>query len=205
MKKYIAIAVMGMAMLSASAEKADAGKTAVIDYTNLQVDEVNQTTVLTGNVIVTKGTLVLRAEKAVIKRTPDEYILVTLTTSAGKRASFRQKRDGGPALWVEGEASRIEFNERAAIVQLFGGARIRQLEGARLTDEIQSEYISYDSLREVFTARNDASGENKPGAGRGRMIIAPRKPRAGETDSAPASSPASSPSPASAPAPAAGL
>ncbi len=186
MKKFIALAVMGMAMLSASAEKADAGKTAVIDFTNLQVDEVNQTTILTGNVIVTKGTLVLRAEKAVIKRTPDEYIEVTLTTTAGKRATFRQKRDGGPDLWVEGEASRIEFNERASIVQLFSGARIRQLDGGRMTDEIQSEYISYDSLREVFTSRNDASGESKPGAGRGRLIIAPRKPRATTPDTAPA-------------------
>lgn len=186
MKKLIAIAVLGMAVMSASAEKADAQKTAVIDYTNLQVDEVNQTTILTGNVIVTKGTLVLRAEKAVIKRTPDEYIEVTLTTIPGKRATFRQKRDGGPDLWVEGEASRIEFNERASIVQLFSGARIRQLEGGRMTDEIQSEYISYDAMREIFTARNDASGESKPGAGRGRMIIAPRKPRAGEAPAAPA-------------------
>ncbi|MDO8439399.1 MAG: lipopolysaccharide transport periplasmic protein LptA, partial [Telluria sp.] len=59
----------------------------------------------------------------------------------------------------------------------FTSAQIRQLEGARPTDEIQAEYISYDSLREVFLARNDASGETKPGKGRGRMIIAPRKPR----------------------------
>lgn len=198
MKKIIAIAVMGLAMLSASAEKADAGKTTVIDYTNLQVDEVNQTTILTGRVIVTKGTLVLRAEKAVIKQSPEGDIHATLTSGAGTRASFRQKRDGGPDLWVEGEASRIEFDERASVVKLFSGARIRQLEGGRMTDEIQSEFISYDSLREVFTARNDASGESKPGAGRGRMIIAPRKPRAepAAPGGAPAGAPASTPAPA---------
>ena len=69
-----------------------------------------------------------------------------------------------------------------------------------MTDEIQSEYISYDAMREVFTARNDASGESKPGAGRGRMIIAPRKPRAGDAP-APAPAPAAPAVPA---APAAG-
>lgn len=184
MKKYILIAMMGLAALSASAEKADAGKTAVIDYDELHVDEITQTTTLTGNVIVTKGTLVLRAEKAVIRQSPQDDMQVTLTTTPGKRATFRQKRDGGPDLWVEGEASRIEYDERSAVVKLFGGARIRQLEGTRLTDEIQSEYISYDSLREVFAARNDASGASKPGGGRGRMIIAPRKPRAATPDAA---------------------
>ena len=61
-------------------------------------------------------------------------------------------------------------------MKLFTSAQIRQLEGVRPTDEIQAEYISYDSLREVFSARNDVSGETKPGKGRGRMIIAPRRP-----------------------------
>ncbi len=178
MKKIIAIALLGMAALTASAEKADLGKRAVIDYDSLLVDEVTQVTTLTGNVIVTKGTLVLRAEKAVLKQSPEEDLHVTLTTTAGKMASFRQKRDGGPDLWVEGEAQRIEYDERSAVVKLFGSARIRQLEGSTMTDEIKSEFISYDSMREVFTARNDASGASKPGQGRGQMIIAPRKPRA---------------------------
>ncbi len=178
MKKILAIALLGMAALTASAEKADLGKRAVIDYDTLLVDEVTQVTTLTGNVIVTKGTLVLRAEKAVLKQSPEEDLHVTLTTTAGKMASFRQKRDGGPDLWVEGEAQRIEYDERSAVVKLFGSARIRQLEGSTMTDEIKSEFISYDSMREVFTARNDASGASKPGQGRGQMIIAPRKPRA---------------------------
>jgi lipopolysaccharide export system protein LptA len=177
MKKIFAFALISLAALNASAEKADAGKQAVIDYDTLHVDEVTQITTLTGNVIVTKGTLVLKAEKAVIRQTPEDDMNVTLTTIPGKQATFRQKRDGGPDLWVEGEAQRIEYDERSAVVKLFTGAKIRQMEGARLTDEIQSEFISYDSLREVFAARNDASGATKQGQGRGRMIIAPRKPK----------------------------
>lgn len=177
MKKILAFALISLAALNAWAEKADAGKQAVIDYDTLHVDEVTQITTLTGNVIVTKGTLVLKAEKAVIRQTPEDDMHVTLTTIPGKQATFRQKRDGGPDLWVEGEAQRIEYDERSAVVKLFTGAKIRQLEGARLTDEIQSEFISYDSLREVFAARNDAAGVTKQGQGRGRMIIAPRKPK----------------------------
>lgn len=194
MKKIIAIALIGLVALSASAEKADAGKRAVIDYTTLLVDEVAQVTTVTGNIIVTKGTLVLRAEKAVIKTNPEEDMQVTLTSVPGKMASFRQKRDGGPDMWVEGEAQRIEYDEHTAVVKLFGNAHIRQLEGSTMTDEIKSEFISYDSMREVFTARNDASGTGKPGQGRGQMIIAPRKPRA-----APTEAPAPAPAPTGAP------
>lgn len=196
MKKILAFALISLAALNASAEKADAGKQAVIDYDTLHVDEVTQITTLTGNVIVTKGTLVLKAEKAVIRQTPEDDMHVTLTTIPGKQATFRQKRDGGPDLWVEGEAQRIEYDERSAVVKLFTGAKIRQLEGTRLTDEIQSEYVTYDSLREVFAARNDAGGTTKPGQGRGRMIIAPRKPKP-----APSAAPATPAAPATTSAP----
>ena len=177
MKKILTLALLGLAAMAANAEKADLGKQAVLEYDNMHADQVSQTSTLSGNVIVTKGTLLLRAEKAVLKQTPEEDMMVTLSAAAGKQATFRQKRDGGPDLWIEGEAQRIEYDERSAVVKLFGSAKIRQIEGNRTTDEIQSEFISYDSMREVFAARNDASGASKTGGTRGRMIIAPRKPR----------------------------
>ncbi|HEY0064867.1 MAG TPA: lipopolysaccharide transport periplasmic protein LptA [Telluria sp.] len=196
MKKIFACALISLAAFNAQAEKADAGKQAVIEYDTLHVDDVTQITTLTGNVIVTKGTLVLKSDKAVIKQSPEDDMQVTLTTNGARPATFRQKRDGGPNLWVEGEAQRIEYDERTAVVKLFTNARIRQLEAERLTDEIQSEFITYDSIREVFAARNDANGTTKPGATRGKMIIAPRKPKP-----APAAAPGTAPAAPVTPAP----
>jgi lipopolysaccharide export system protein LptA len=186
MKKLLTFAVLALAALGASAEKADVGKQAVLEYDNLHADNVTLSSILSGNVIVTKGTLLLRAEKAVLKQTPEQDMMVTLTAGGGKAATFRQKRDGGPDLWIEGEAQRIEYDERSAVVKLFGNAKIRQIDSSRTTDEIQSEFISYDSLREVFVSRNDATGDSKSGGGRGRMIIAPRKPRPAPAAPAPA-------------------
>ena len=202
MKKFLAFALLGLAAATASAEKADAAKQAVIGYDSLETNEVTQVTVLTGNVVVTKGTLILKSDRATIKETPEGDMFVTLTATGGKAATFRQKRDGGPDLWIEGQAQRIEYDERNDMMKLFSNAKIRQLEGTKPTDEIESEFISYDSRREVFVARNDASGANKPGQGRGTMIIAPRKPRA--TPGAPAGTPAAGApaAPAAAPAPA---
>jgi lipopolysaccharide export system protein LptA len=181
MKKILAFVLLGLAALSASAEKADAGKQAVIDYNTLHVDEVTQTSTLTGDVVVTKGTLVLHAEKAVVKQTAEGDLQITLNAGEGKQATFRQKRDGGPDLWIEGEAQRIEYDERTAVMKLYGSAKVRRLEGNKTSDEIQSEFISYDSLREVFAA----TGAGKTGQSRGRMIITPTKRGAPAPASAP--------------------
>jgi lipopolysaccharide export system protein LptA len=176
MKTILAIALLSMASVTAWAEKADSLKQAVVNFDTMDIDDVSQTRVLSGNVVVTRGTLVLKSDKAVLKETPEGYMLVTLTAAPGKVASFRQKRDGGPALWIEGQAQRIEYDERGELVKLFSSAMVKQLEGNKVTDELDSEYISYDSRREVMVARNDASGESKPGKGRGTLILAPRSP-----------------------------
>lgn len=177
MKKILLLAIMSLAAASTLAEKADAGKQTVIDAGSVDFDEISQTRTLTGDVVVKKGTLLLKADKAVLKESPEGDTHVTLLSNAARPATFRQKRDGGPDLWVEGQAQRIEFDDRTSVVKLFTGAEIRQLEGNVASDEIKAEFISYDSLKEVFSGRNDASGETKSGKSRVTMVIAPRKPR----------------------------
>ncbi|MFC5513980.1 lipopolysaccharide transport periplasmic protein LptA [Massilia jejuensis] len=171
----IAAAFLSLLSLSASAERADSLKQAVINFDSLDVDEVTQTRILTGNVILTRGTLTLKSDRALLKESPEGYMSVTLTSGPGRVATFRQKRDGGPDLWMEGQAERIEYDERQELVKLFSKAIVRQLENGRLTNELEGAYISYDSRREVATVRNDASGESRAGGGRGTLIIAPRR------------------------------
>jgi lipopolysaccharide export system protein LptA len=173
--KILAAACFSLLSLSASAERADSLKQAVINFDSLDVDEVTQTRILTGNVILTRGTLTLKSDRALLKETPEGYMSVTLTSGPGRIATFRQKRDGGPDLWMEGQAERIEYDERVEVVKLFSKAVVKELEGGRLTNELDGAYISYDSRREVATVRNDASGESKVGGGRGTLIIAPRR------------------------------
>jgi lipopolysaccharide export system protein LptA len=124
---------------------------------------------------VTRGTLLLKSDKAVIKETPEGYMSVTLTSSPGHVATFRQKRDGGPDLWVEGQGQRIEYDERAELVKLISTAMVKELEGSKVTNQLNGEFISYDNRKEVVAVRNDASGANKPGSGRTTLIIAPRR------------------------------
>ena len=185
MKKHIAAVCLSLLSLTAFAERADSLKQAVINFDSLDVDEVTQTRILTGNVVVTRGTLVLKSDRAVVKETPEGYMSVTLTSNQGKVATFRQKRDGGPDLWVEGQAQRIEYDERNEMVKLFSDAVVKELESKRVTNEIIAPFIAYDNRKEVASVRNDASGQSKVGGGRGTLILSPKR-----TGSAPAAAPA---------------
>jgi lipopolysaccharide export system protein LptA len=186
MKKILAVAALSLASLSATAEKADSLKQAKIDFGDAHIDEVTQTRVFTGNVVLSRGTLLIKADKAVMKESPEGYMSVVLTAASNQPATFRQKRDGGPDLWVEGQAQRIEYDERTELVKLFSNAVVKQLEGKRMTSEVNGPFISYDNRTEQANVHNDASGESKPGGGRGTIIIAPRR-------SAPAAAPAAAP------------
>ena len=174
MKKRLLFAALSLAVLSASAERADSMQRTQISYGTLVIDDVSQTSIMTDGVVFTRGSLAMKAEKAIVKEDPQGYQFITLTAAPGQHVTFRQKRDGGPDLWVEGQADRIEYDDKTDVIKLFSKAKIKRLEGGKLSDEVSSEFISYDSRKEVMMARNDVSGQNKPGMGRGVMIIEPK-------------------------------
>jgi lipopolysaccharide export system protein LptA len=175
MKKIVTLGLLAALAFTASAERADSLKKIVVNYDTIESDQVTQTSVLSGDVVLTRGTLVLKADKAVLKETPDGYMMVTLTAGQGKSSTFRQKKDGAPDLWVEGQAQKIEYDERGEVVKMFGKAKVRELDGAKVTQELDQEYISYDSRKEKLLGRNDASGADVPGKGRGTMVIEPKR------------------------------
>jgi lipopolysaccharide export system protein LptA len=173
MKKLLLIAALcALAAGTAYAEKADATKPITIDADSGSVDDVSQVRTLTGNVILTRGTLVMKAGKATMRTDPEGYDHLVFTSAPGSVATFRQKRDGGD-LWVEGQAERIEYDNKTDVVKLFSKSRLARLEGSRVTEEVEGAFISYDSRREYYAVENTATGQSRPGAGRVRMVIQP--------------------------------
>lgn len=185
-KYFAATAALLLAMGASHAEKADSYKPTEIQYDTADLDDVKQIRTLRGNVVLTRGTLRMKSDKAVVTQDPEGYQYVTLTGVPGKPATFRQKRDGEGEQWVEGEAERIDYDGRIELVKLYSKARIKRLEGNRPSDEVAGEFISYDSRKEYFAVRNTVTGDSKPGAGRGTMVIQPsakRPPPDGATQS----------------------
>jgi lipopolysaccharide export system protein LptA len=155
------------------AENADKSQPTNVEADRMAYDDVRQINTFSGNVILSKGSLTMKAEKVVVTQDPAGYQFATLYAPNGGVASFRQKRDGGSDLWIEGQAERIEYDGKLELVKLFSKAKMRRLEGNTATDEVEGEFISYDSRAEFFSVNNNASGQNKPGAGRIKAVIQP--------------------------------
>ncbi|WP_295760081.1 lipopolysaccharide transport periplasmic protein LptA [Undibacterium sp.] len=158
----------------AHAEKADSQKETNIEAELSNSDGKKNVTTLTGDVILTRGTLIVKSDRAVITQTADEHMNVVLTSKPGKQNFFRQKRDGGDDLWVEGVADRIEYDDKTELVRFISKARVKYLEGKKVTQEQEGEFLSYDSLNDVFVATNSINGTHVPGAGRVKLTLQPK-------------------------------
>lgn len=189
----------------AHAEKADRAKPMNIEADALRHDELKQTSVFSGRVVMTKGSIVLRGARLDVRQDADGYQYGVVTAEPGKRAFFRQKRDtlpGAPDEFIEGESEVIEYDGKADNVRFITRAELRRYRGAVLSDEITGAVIVYNNLTDVFsvdgkrTATNAAGDAPAPGS-RVRAVLAPKDPppAAAAPDAAsPASAPALRPS-----------
>jgi lipopolysaccharide export system protein LptA len=170
----IAFAVLALAAAPAGAEKADRNKPMNVEADTLRYDDLQQTSVFTGKVVVTKGSIVIRGARMTVKQDPEGYQFGVVTAEPGKQAFFRQKRDGVDE-YIEGEAETIEYDGRADRVKFIGRAEMRRLRGTTVNDETTGAVITYDNTNDQFTVDGGAASAtpSNPG-GRVRATLAPR-------------------------------
>nr|WP_308495539.1 lipopolysaccharide transport periplasmic protein LptA [Duganella guangzhouensis] len=173
MNKLVLTATLLLAAVAAQAEKADSSKPTQITFDQLDADDVKQVKTFTGNVVLTRGTLLMKSPKAVVTEDPEGYQYVVLNSAPGVQATFRQKLDGPNEQWVDGQADRIEYDGKTELVKLFAKAQLKKTEGGKTASQVDGEFISYDSRKEFFAVKNSSSGETKPGGGRSTMVIQP--------------------------------
>ncbi len=160
--------------LPAQAEKADRTKPLNVEADNGRYDDVKQKGTFTGNVVVTKGTMSLRGSQIEVRQTPDGAQFGIATADEGKRAVFRQKREGVDE-YIEGEGERIEYDGQADVVRFINRAVIRRFRGAVLADETAGSTIVYDNVTEVFSVVGGAASATPTNpSGRVRAVLTPR-------------------------------
>jgi lipopolysaccharide export system protein LptA len=152
---------------AAFAEKADRNKPIQLEADRIVVDDANKVHILEGRVILTKGTMQLRTEKLVVTQNADGFQKGVATGGANGLAYFRQRRDGSDE-YVEGEAERIEYDDRSERTDLHNRAWLKSGK-----DEVRGQFIRYDARIENYTVTN--SGTPAAGSdGRVRAVIQPR-------------------------------
>ncbi len=187
---------LGSAAAPAAAERADRAKPLNVEADRGRVDDLKGVTTFSGNVVVTKGTILIRAGEIEVRQTPNGQQVAIAVAAAGQLASFRQKREGLDET-IQGEAERIEYDSNVDTVRLINRAVIRRYRGSVLADETTGSLITYDNRTEVFSVSGDgraagASGNGElapaPG-GRVRATLTPREAPASAASDAEGASP----------------
>ena len=169
----VAMALAAMSAISARAEKADREKPTQVEASRMTSDEARRISIFEGNVVLTKGTMQLRAERVVVRQDADGY---QHASASGKPVRFRQKSDargGMEGVWLEGEALRVEIDEKNERVELHESARV-----TRDQDEVRGNYILYDQRSEFFSVSSAKGAPASSPDGRVRAVIQPKKPAA---------------------------
>lgn len=165
---------LGLATLwsaPAKAEKADRFQPLHFAADAARVEDNQRLNILSGNVEITKGTMVVRADRVEVRQNPDGTQTATAIGGPGGRAFFRQKRDGVDES-IEGEAERIVYDGKTEIVRFTSRAIMRRLQGNTINDQVSGPVIVYDNKTSVFQV---VGGGSSGGAtGRVRGVITPR-------------------------------
>ncbi len=178
----VATACLPLLPAPAFAEKADKDKPTQIEANRMSSDDARRMSIFEGNVVLTKGTIVIRADRIVVRQDVEGF---QISTATGTPAKFRQKREGKEE-WIEGEALRIEVDDKAEKVELRERAVL-----LRDKDEVRGDIIDVDTRSEFFTVTSGKSAVTTANPqGRVRAVIQPKAKADEAIPGVPAASPA---------------
>ncbi|MDZ4141602.1 MAG: lipopolysaccharide transport periplasmic protein LptA [Methylotenera sp.] len=155
----------------ALAELADKDKPIDLEADSVKVDDAKQISTYSGNVILTQGTLVIHADKLIVR---EDNAGFQHSTSTGNPTTFKQKREGKNE-YMEGSAQRIEYDGRMDKVRLYTKAWVKRGE-----DIVHGDYISYDANAEYAEVMGGTKSSDGTVSGRVRAIIQPKNKKAAD-------------------------
>src|SRR5256886_3095597 len=142
---YVA-AMWALTSESVLAERADRDKPINIESDSMISDGAKKVSTFEGKVVLVQGSLIIRADRIVVRQDGDGFYY---GVASGKPATFRHKREGYGA-YIDGEAFRIEYDNKLERVEFFTAARLRRASG----DDIRGDFISYHPRTERFTVKS---------------------------------------------------
>ena len=145
------------------AEKADRDKPIEIEADTMTVDDAKSTSIYTGDVILTQGTLLIRADELIVRQDKQGF---QHSTSLGNPTTFKQKMEGSNE-YIQGKALRIEYDGHMDKIHLYKNAEVK-----RGKDIVVGDYITYDANAEVAQAMSSKTENGKKG--RTKAIIKPK-------------------------------
>ena len=163
--KFIKVCLSVILVMGASAAfalKSDEKAPLQIDANQATLDQKQMVSVFTGNVVITKGSLVVHADKGVASQDPAGDRVITLD---GSPVTFVQLQDDGKK--IEGQGDHFTYNSKSGLAVLTGRSRVK--EGKNL---VVGDVITYNSLTQVYSASaNLGNGVTQKSGGRITVIL----------------------------------
>ena len=132
--KILLLTALMMTSLSAFALKDDTNKPINIVSDNQSLDMENSVVTFTDNVVITQGSILIKANKVVITRPPE---------NSGKKETV----EGKP---VDGRANKVHYDLGTEFLTLTGNAELKQLDS-----KINGERITYDVKKQQLKANGN--------------------------------------------------
>ena len=159
---------------AAHAEKADQDKPVILEAEKVSVNDVQQVYELDGQVLLTKGSILITGEKGNIKVDPEGYEYVDVQGNPESTASFRQRREGPANEFMQGRGQTVTYNAKTEFLTLTGQASLKRLLNMQMLDQLQGWKIDYDDVQQRYKVSPpaNAKAEDLPLA---RAILSPRR------------------------------
>ena len=129
-------------------EKSDKDKPIEIEADSMTVDDSKSTSIYEGDVILTQGTLIIKADTLIVREDKQGF---QHSTSIGKPTTFKQKMEGSDK-FIQGKALRIEYDGHMDKIHLYKNAEVK-----RGDDIVVGDYITYDANAEIAKAMSNNS------------------------------------------------
>lgn len=135
-----------------------------------RTDLVSNRTEVTGNVVLTRGTMVLRAESADIRQPSEGTYQAFARGTANKQVTFHEASDTAGES-IEGSADQVEYDSSVDVIRFIGNAWVRQLRGEQVASEVRGATIVFNKRTEICTIEGGDTAITK---GRARLVLMPR-------------------------------
>lgn len=163
-KSLLAAALMFAASSAAFALESDRNQPIQIEADQGSLDQKNQNTTFSGNVIVKQGSMYIQAGTVAVSKDKSGQQHMN---ARGNPVKFGQQLEKNGK--VDGQANQVEYSSATGVVVLTGNAKI-----TRDGDMASGNVITYNTRTEVYTVSGNKNATSKTGR-RVNVVIQPNK------------------------------
>lgn len=139
---------MVLASSSAFALKGDVNQPINIVSGNQSLDMEKSVVTFTDNVVITQGSIIIKANKVVITRPAEKSGKKETVEAFGTPVTFHQQLDNGTP--VDGKANKVHYDLGSEFLTLTNNAELKQLDS-----KINGSVITYDVKKQQLKANGN--------------------------------------------------